>query len=132
MVYTQAKGKLIPSLQGKQLELSIEQMPHAFALNDKTRIVGLLYYISLETVYIQPELKDMVVSYKLLQDNQVVKRGRIAIPDSETNTPIKMFQSWKTATGNHIALYNHNIDNMARTFVDEMSHELDPSLTSAR
>jgi hypothetical protein len=123
-LYGQATRKLSRKLNGRQLELSIKALPHGFAIDDKAHMIWFIYGFGWDKVSIQPETSDLVVSYKLLKDGEVIKNGEISVQNEEKNTRLGMFQSWKNATSAYIAAYNHDIDNMTRSFIDQLGMEL--------
>lgn len=109
------------------MELTIEQLPHVYAWDDNFHMIWpVFFYIGWEKVSLQPEIKDMVVSYKLLENDQVVKTGRITIQDNESDRRVGMFEftSWKRLTTSYIARYNHDITRMSRSFVNQLMKEL--------
>lgn len=124
-VFSRARRDLNQKLDGRRLELHIEQLPNIFSWDDKAHFVWvILYGFGWDKVSIQPGVKDMIVSYKLLQNDQVLKSGEITIPDNEGNRRVRMFQSWKNATAGYIAQYNHDIPEMTRLLVRKLAKEL--------
>ncbi len=115
---------LADKLNGQRLELTVEQIPIAFSLVEKARMVWLLYAFSWGKIYMEPDFKDLVVSYKLIQDETPVKTGKISIKGDAHNKGLRFFQSWKSATSEHLADYNANITAMSRAFVNKLVEEL--------
>lgn len=120
-VYQQST-KLNQKLNGQQLEITVEQVPNAFAIVDKAGI--LLFVIHWDKVFVQPDFKDLIVSYKILQNGSEKKSGKLTIKNSEQNQGIRFFQSWKSATSEYLAQYNANITSMTKTFVNNLLQEL--------
>ncbi|MBC7873668.1 MAG: hypothetical protein H7Y01_06720 [Ferruginibacter sp.] len=121
----QANKGLNQKLNGQQLELTVEQVPNAFALVDKAHLIFLvLYAISWDKLYVEPDLKDLVVSYKVLQNGSTVKSGKLSVKNNQQNQNIRYFQSWKSATSEYLATYNQDITNMTRLFVTNLVAEL--------
>jgi hypothetical protein len=123
-VNTMTNKALSEKLSGQRLELSVEQIPTAFALVDKERMIWLLYAISWQKIYMEPDFKDLVVSYKVLQNDTIVKTGKISIKGDAHNKGLRFFQSWKSATSEYLADYNGNINSMSKAFVTKLSEEL--------
>lgn len=124
-VNTTASRSLNQKLNGQKLELTVEQAPSTFAFVDKTHFIWLIIYVvHWDKIYIEPEAKDLIVSYKLLRNETVVKTGRIAVKNPEHNKGLRFFQSWKSAINEYIATYNSDITVMAKQFVTSLSDEL--------
>jgi hypothetical protein len=123
-VNTLSSKGLNQKLNGQQLELSIEQIPTAFALVDKAHMIWLVYAISWDKIYMEPDGKDLVVSYKLLQNDHTEKTGKITVKSTVRNQGLRFFQSWKSATSEHLADYSANITAMSKTFVSRLVEEL--------
>jgi hypothetical protein len=127
IINLKARRGLNQKLKGRELELTIEQLPHVYAWDDNYHMVWpVLFYVSWEKLSLQPEIKDMIVSYKLSQKGQVLKTGRISIPDNQSDRRVGMFEftSWKRLTTAYISRYNHDITQMSRSFADELMKEL--------
>jgi hypothetical protein len=114
--------RLSQKLNGEKLELTVEQVPSAFALVDKGHL--LLFSISWDKIYVAPDFKDLIVSYKLFQGNDAVKTGKIDIKNTERNRGIRFFQSWKSSTSEYLTSYNADVANMSRAFVNELLEQL--------
>lgn len=120
-----AKKGLTQKLNGQKLELTMEQAPATFALVDKTHAIWLLIYaIHWDKVYIEPDVKDLVVSYKLYNADNTIKTGKITVKNTENNKNLRFFQSWKSAVSEHLADYDTNVTAMTRKFVDQLMKEL--------
>jgi hypothetical protein len=124
VVNTLTNKALTEKLAGQRLELTVEQIPTEFALVDKARMIWLIYAISWDKIYMEPDFKDLVVSYKLLQNDTTVKTGKISIKGDAHNKGIRFFQSWKSATSEYLVDYNTNINTMSRAFMNQLSEEL--------
>lgn len=126
-VYSQARRVLNPKLKGHHLKLTIEQLPHIYAWDDNFHMIWpVFFYVGWERVSLQPQISDLVVSYQLLENDQVIKSGKIDIQDNERDRPVGMFEfkSWKNLTSTYIARYNHDIINMSRLFVSQLGKKL--------
>lgn len=111
-------------LGGGQLELKVEQIPSSFALVDKGHIIWLIYAISWDRIYMEADPKDLVVSYKFTGGNGAAKTGQIAVKNTTQNKGLRFFQSWKSATSEHIAEYNANVTALTKNFVNKLLEEL--------
>jgi hypothetical protein len=119
-----ANKGLNQKLDGEKLELTVEQAPATFALVDKTHAIWLIYAIHWDKVYIEPQAKDLVVSYKLLKNDSTLKTGLITIKNTENNKNLRFFQSWKSAISEHLADYDTNVSAMTNQFVDQLMQQL--------
>jgi hypothetical protein len=123
-IYAQANKGLNQKLNGQKLELTIEQIPNAFVIDDKAHLIWLIYAFGWDKISIQPDLKDLIVSYKILQTDSAVKSGKISIKNNEQSKALRFFQSWKSATSEYLIQYNDDITNMTKTFVAKLIQEL--------
>ncbi len=116
-------GKLKAKLNGGHLELTIQQMPTVFLVDDRGYMIFPIY--SVEWLSIQPTITDMVVSYRLLDDhNADVKTGSISIADPEVAVGLKMWHSLKKMTWEYLDQHDDNVTAMSRKFVDKLVAEL--------
>jgi len=124
-VLLQANKGLNQKLNGRQLELTVDQIPGAFSLTDKGRIIFLVIYaIQWHKIYVEADSKDLIVSYKLLDKGTVVKTGKIAIKSMAKDQNIRFFQSWKSATSEYLGQYSVDVAEMTRNFVNNLVLEL--------
>ena len=123
-VNTMATKGLTQKLNGQKLELTVEQAPAAFSIVSNEHMVWVIYAFSWAKVYIQPDAKDLVVSYKLVQADNAVKTGKITVPNTSKNKSIRFFQSWKSATNEHLQDYTANLTTMTKSFVTQLTEEL--------
>ena len=120
-----ASKPLVQKLNGKKLEITIEQVPNVFSFVDKAHMIWLIYAIGWDNIYIQPNKKEMIVDYKLFQDSSTTKTGTITIPNYEANRPVRMFQSWKRAASEYISTYNIDITNMTKAVISKLTQEIE-------
>lgn len=123
-LYSQANKGLNQKLKGQKLELTLEELPHAFAFDDKAHMVWVIYAFGWDKISVQPDLTDLVVSYKVLQNETVVKSGKISIKNNEKNRNVRFFQSWKSAITEYLAQYNDDMATMGRTCATQLTQEL--------
>lgn len=121
IIYQQA-NKLTQKLGGKQIELNVEQAPGAFAIVDKAHI--LLLFIHWDRLYVEPDFKDLVVSYKVSQNGNETKSGKITINNIEKNRDIRFAQSWKSSASEFLGEYNVDVADMSKNFVTKLLEEL--------
>jgi hypothetical protein len=119
-----ATKSLAQKLNGQQLELTVEQAPANFSMVQNEHMVWVIYAFSWAKVYIEPDGKDLVVSYKLKQANQILKTGTITVQNTSKNQGLRFFQSWKSATNEYLTNYNANLTVMAKSFVNQLTKEL--------
>jgi len=123
-VNSQASKGLTQKLNGQRLELVVDQVPSAFSIVSNEHMVWLIYAFSWAKIYIEPDKKDLVVTYRLTQADQLQKTGKITVKSTEQNKSIRYFQSWKSATSEYLADYNANLTAMTKTFVNQLTQEL--------
>lgn len=111
-------------LQGKTLELTVEQAPVGFSFTEKTNIIFVVYVISWSRLSVEPDFKDLVVSYKLTNADGTSKTGTIQVKNPMRDKGLRLFQSWKSAVSEYITEYNYTINNMAKSFAGELMKEL--------
>jgi hypothetical protein len=120
---TYGGSRLRSKLNGGRLELTIEQMPHVFLLDDK----GWLVFpgFGAETLSIQPTIIDMVVSYRLFdKNNKEVKTGTVSVEDTDKAVSLKMFGSLKKMTWAYLDRYDEMVTIMSKRLVDKLAAEL--------
>lgn len=66
----------------------------------------------------------MIVSYKLMQDNNEIKKGTITIPNMDKTMGLKMFESLKKRTWKYLDQYDENITVMSKLCVDKVMTEI--------
>ncbi|WP_162944656.1 hypothetical protein [Flavisolibacter nicotianae] len=123
-VNTLATKGLSQKLNGQHLDLTVEEAPRAFALVDKAHMIWLIYAISWDKIYMEPDFKDLVVSYKVTGAGNAVKAGKITVKNPSQNKGIRFFQSWKSATSEYLADYNATMTAMTKSFVNQLIEEM--------
>jgi hypothetical protein len=113
-------------LNGNHLELTIQQMPHAFTIDDKGWYVWIVIYgFGWETITVQPQPTDLVVAYReLTPSNEEVKSGTITIVDPNRKKPLKWFHSLKKTTWQYLEQYDANTTVMSKELVSKLTAEL--------
>lgn len=122
-VNTLATKGLLDKLNGRKLELKVEQAPSAFSLVAKENMIWLVYAINWEKIYIEPDMKDLIVAYKVV-GGEGDKTGKITVKNTDKNKGLRFFQSWKSATSEYLSEYNANFTTMTKTFVSQLTNEL--------
>jgi len=108
-------------LNGQKLELTVEQVPSAFSIVAKENVVWLIYAIHWAKVYVEPDTKDLIVRYKV---GDTGKTGKITVKNTSTNQNIRFFQSWKSATSEHLTEYNAKLASMTKSFITQLASEI--------
>ncbi len=119
----QQTNKLNQKLDGQQLELNVEQVPGAFAVVDKGHIV--LFVVHWHKFYVEPDFKDLVVSYKVLKNGNETKTGKITIANKQQNEGIGYFQSLRSLVSDFLGRYNNDMADMSKNFVNKLLEELE-------
>ena len=99
-------------------------MPSAFAFDDKANMIWLIYGFGWDKITVQPEFKDLIVSYKVLHTDGSIKSGRIAIKNNEHTKGLRFYQTWKSAVSEFLTQYDEDIANMTKAFVNQLNQEL--------
>lgn len=114
---------LINKLNGRKLELTVEQAPSGFSLVMDENVVWIVYAFSWVNVILEPDMNDLVVSYKVMGGEEN-KAGKITIKNTDQVKGLRYFQSWKSATSEYLYDYNTNFTAMTNAFVKQLINEL--------
>jgi hypothetical protein len=123
-VNSNAAKALSEKLAGRKLELTVQQLPSVFSLVEKDNVIWLIYAIHWSKVYVQPDIKSLVVNYKLYDSSGAIKNGTITINNAEGNKNVRFFQSWKSAISEYLSDYETDIASMSKTFINKLMEEL--------
>jgi len=123
-ITTASAKSLDNDINGRQLELTVEQAPATFSMIDKTNVIWVVYAISWSKVYIEPDAKDLIVSYKLKQGDTMVKTGSITVKNNLHKQGLRLFQSWRSATSEYLSSYDLEVTAMAKEFVNKLAEEI--------
>lgn len=74
---------LTDKLNGRKLELTVQQAPEAFSIVAKETVIWVVYVFSWDKIYIEPDTKDLIVSYKILDRDKEEKTGTITVKNTE-------------------------------------------------
>jgi hypothetical protein len=121
--YANRKG-LKQKLNGRTIELSIDKLPNMFAINDRGHVIWFIYAFGWDVLTIFPENNEMLVSYRVLDNGQEVRKGIISIADSLKPVTLKMMQSLKKRTWQFLDDYEVNITAMSKLAIDKLIAEL--------
>ncbi len=124
-VIANAGHGLKQKLGANHLELTIQQLPHAFMLDDNGHIIWVIYAFGWEVITVKPQPTDMVIGYRLLNaNNEEVKTGTITIADPNRTKPLKWFHSLKNTTWQYLEQYDANTAAMSKSVVNKLVTEL--------
>ncbi len=124
IAYANRKG-FKQKLNGERVELSVENIPNVFAIDDKGHLIWvIIYYFGWEVLSIQPQNKDMVVSYRILKGDEEIKKGLITIPNASKPYYMKMFQSLKKKTWEFLNQYDAGMAAAGKIVIDQLIMEL--------
>ncbi len=115
---------LAQKLNGQKLDLTLEEAPVGFSLVNDSHAVWLIYAFSWSRVYVRPDTKDIVVSYKVLQSDSTFKTGKVTVRNTQQDKNFRFFQSWKSALSEYIQSYNSTLTIMSRLLISKLSEEL--------
>ena len=92
---------------------------------DKGGLVFLVvWYVTWDRIFVDPEKQDLVVSYRLLRDGTVTKKGIITVADRNKPVDVKVFRSVKKTFWEYLAGYNANVQAMSKEAADKLIAEL--------
>lgn len=123
---TQANSKgLKQKLNGAKMELTIHKIPNSFSFNDDLTLIWLiLAKISWEKLYLLPENRDMLISYRVIKDDKEMKSGELILQDDNKLKQTKFLQSVKNATSQYFVQFDENMKVMAKSAVEQLIAEL--------
>ena len=120
-----SSGKLRQKLNGRKVEITLEQAPNTFAIDDKGHLIWIIYAFSWEYITIQPQRDDLVASYRIVQaDGTAGEKTTVTIHNPDRGIPLQMFQSLRKKTWEYLDQYDANISSMSRNFVDKLAAAL--------
>jgi hypothetical protein len=117
--YANSKG-LKQKLNGRKIEISIDQIPNVFVLNDRGHIIWVVYVFGWDVLTFRPQNAELVVSYKITNENGAVQNGIVTVPNSDKILHLRFLQSLKKATGQYLDQYNESIKAMSKVAVDKI------------
>ena len=118
-----ANKALRDKIKNNKLELTVEQAPSQFTLNDRSVVI--LFSFIWEKVTVNTEEKDLVVSYKLLaEDNTPAKNGTITIPFGKAKMNVSQWRSWKKSIADYLSDYDTYIAATSKEFTDVLIAQL--------
>jgi hypothetical protein len=113
-------------LEGQKIELTLEEIPNNFILDDEGQVFWvILYAITIEKMSIKPSKNNLVVSYRVIQPDQTVtKSGSITVDNPDKDVAFGPFQSIKKRTWRYLSDYDDMITVMSKTAVDKIVVEI--------
>lgn len=123
-VLSQANKGLKQKLNGQKLELSVNEIPNQFTINDKAHLIFVIYAFGWDIVTIKAINSNLVVSYRIIKENTETKKGTITIAYPNDKVALGMFKSWKVATEQYLDSYDANITAMSKLFVEKLMKDL--------
>ena len=119
--YYASKRPLKDKLVGHTLELTISSIPHGFYHDDKGS--AFLFFGS-EDLYIKPDKKNLIVSYRFLAGDKEEKKGTITITDINKSYEQTQGGSTQKWTNEYLDQLDESIVKMSKSFVDKLVVEL--------
>jgi hypothetical protein len=116
--------KVNEKLQGRKLEMKIEEIPNSFVYTHKGNSVILIiaYTVSdLEAIF--PQEQDLVVSYKITENGSTIKEGQLTTTNKDQ--PIKnVWKSTKKFTWLYVDQFKQNTKIMTKEIVEQLITEI--------
>lgn len=114
--------KLNSKLNGKKLELTLEDVPSAFSLVSREHIALLVHW---ERYWTRSDKNDLVVSYQITGSGpQDIKSGKISIPNPSANSYHSPFRTMRSVTSEYLDGYNNMITNMTKSMLSQLENQL--------
>jgi len=114
--------QLKQKLNGQKIELTVEQVPTIFMIDDKWQLIWLVYAFGWDIFSVLPEKNDLIVSYRIFKDNSETKKATITIADQ--NKSLEHLRKVKEGTWDYLNQYDEAIKSMAKKTVDKIIEEL--------
>ena len=114
--------QLKQKLNGQKIELTVEQVPTIFMIDDKWQLIWLIYAFGWDIFSVLPEKNDLTVSYRIFKDNSETKKATITIADQ--NKSLEHLRKVKEGTWDYLNQYDEAIKSMAKKTVDKIIEEL--------
>lgn len=108
-------------LDGRTLELTVQQIPSGFAYVIRTRALLLLVHWS--STFQRQQQKDLIVSYKLTGSDNATKTGQIKIVDQQQKDYV-FLRGWRSVARESIDLGRENVEAMSKSFVNKLMEEM--------
>lgn len=111
-------------LLGRKIEIKIENIPNSFVYTHKGNSIILIvaYTVSdLEAIF--PQKQDLVVSYKLAQDDSIVKEGKLTIMNKDQPAR-NLWKSTKNFTWLYVDQFKQNNKIMTKELVERLLTEI--------
>jgi hypothetical protein len=117
--YASSKG-LKQKLNNAKIEISIDSVPNVFALFERDHLIWVIYAFSWVQQSFTPQHSDLVISYKVSENNAVTKTGQIIIRDNSKSQCIRYLESIKKAEDEYLDQYDDNLRAMSKKAIDEL------------
>jgi hypothetical protein len=115
---------LSDKMQGRKLEIKLEEIPNSFIYTNKGRVIILLvaYTMSgLEAIF--PEDQNLIITYKLTENEATIKEGKITAITQDK--PVKnIWKSAKNFTRVYLNQFKQNNRNMTREIIEKLLTEI--------
>ncbi|PZR22646.1 MAG: hypothetical protein DI535_25705 [Citrobacter freundii] len=117
--------RLKQKLDGQRIEITIDEVPSGFSIMDEGWLVFLIFgSVHNEVMYIDPDVKNMAVSYRVMKDNVETRIGKVSVADLNKAVDFRMFKSAKKTFFEYLDKYNSNIQMMAKETVDKIMADM--------
>jgi hypothetical protein len=113
---------LSDKLNGRKLQLTIEQAPFSFADVDKWHMI--LFLVSWDKLYMEPDTNNLVVSYKVMKNDVAEKTGSVEVKSNFTNKGRRFFQSFRSGISEYLGEYEVNLKIMTKELMNKLAEEL--------
>ena len=123
-ISTYSNKALKPKLNGKRIELTIEKVPSHFATTIRSQTIWLIYSYTWVHAGILPEDNELRVSYKLYENNSLVKSSVVSTNLITQGVNFGMYNSVRKKLGEYLDKYDENITAMSKSIIDKIAAEL--------
>lgn len=112
-------------LAGQKLQISVSKIPHTFQILDKAHLIALgVVYHSWDNISMKSTDTEIVVSYKVLNNNVETKNGTISIPNFDDKKSLPMFKNLNKALKEFLIQFDENITSLSKLVADKLASEL--------
>lgn len=111
-------------LKDRQLEIKLEEIPNSFIYTNKGQtIIFIVAYAFSAIEAIAPKLDDVVVSYKLRENDAIIKQGKITV--FNTQKPVRnVWKSTKKFTWMYVSQFKENNKRMTEDVINKLIGEI--------
>lgn len=118
-LYQYAKSsRITEKLNGKKLIIDVEKWPNSFSMNNIETVY--LWLVITNKIFIDANLQNVVVSYKLEEAGAIIKQGKVEISDPMKGLGLGVFQSASAAADEYLSEYDNFYKGLGKQVIDKI------------